>query len=116
MLHDLKDKGYTLYILSNWDPTSFALFTKAFPEIFIHHGKQIFDGIMISGHAGIVKPETAIFKKCLQKFNLQAHDTLFIDDEPANIQAADKLGIHTIIADPNNAQALRNNLIELLAR
>jgi len=114
MLHELKDKGYKLYILSNWDPASFPLFQTTFPEIFMHNNRPTFDGIMISGNVGILKPEIQIFTKCLSDFGLIADKTMFIDDEPANIAAAKQLGIHTILADPNKPQAIRDHVIELL--
>lgn len=116
LLHELKDKGYKLYILSNWDATSFPLFKAAFPEIFMHHGKETFDDIIISGDIGIVKPESSIFEKCLKKFHLTAQNSLFIDDEPANIAAANQLNIQTILCDPNNSQTLRDHIIEHLTR
>ncbi len=114
MLHELKDKDYKLYILSNWDPASFPLFQATFPEIFMHNNHPTFDGIMISGNVGILKPEIGIFTKCLNDFGLIADQTLFLDDEPTNIATAHQLGIHTILADPNNPQGLHNQVIELL--
>ena len=114
MLHELKDKGYKLYILSNWDPASFPLFQTTFPEIFMHNNRPTFDGIMISGYVGVLKPEIQIFKKCLTDFDIIAQQSLFIDDEPVNIAAAKQLGIHTILADPNNPQAVRDDVIEQL--
>jgi FMN phosphatase YigB (HAD superfamily) len=114
LLHELKDKDYKLYILSNWDPTSFPLFKETFPEIFMHKGQDTFDGIMISGNVGIVKPEASIFKKCLHTFHLTAKNTLFIDDEPANIVAAQQSNIKTILCNPHNTQALRDHVIEQL--
>ncbi len=114
MLHELKNKGYKLYILSNWDPTSFALFKTTFPEIFTHNNTQTFDGIMISGNIGIVKPEIKMFTKCLSDFNLKPDQTLFIDDEPANIASAQQVNMHTVLANPNDTEAVQEHIIELL--
>ena len=111
LLHELKDKGYKLYILSNWDSSSFPLFKIKFPEIFMHNDKPTFDGIMISGDIKTLKPEMSIFRQCLKKFKLKAEHTIFIDDEPANIQTAQKFGITTVLSDPNNTQAVRDDLI-----
>ena len=111
LVHELKEKGYKLYVLSNWDPTSFPLFKAKFPELFMHKGKPTFDGIMISGDVGIVKPEVGIFKECLKKFNLKAEHTIFIDDEFLNDQGAQKIGITTVLCDPNNTQAVYDDLV-----
>lgn len=116
LLRQLKDAGYTLYILSNWDKDSFALFQRTFPKIFSYNNSPIFDGIIISGEIGMVKPELKIFNLCLDLFNLQPSSTIFIDDEPANIAAAEKLGIHTILANPADPTAVRTNLINLLQK
>lgn len=111
MLHELKEQGYQLYVLSNWDPNSFPLFKAQFPEIFMYQGKEIFDGIMTSGQAGIPKPEIALFAAFLKKFNLKSQDVVFIDDEPANVLGAQTAGITSILADPDDTQAVRANLV-----
>lgn len=111
LVHELKDKGYNVYILSNWDATSFPLFQAKFPELFIHKGKPTFDGIMISGDVGIVKPEIGIFKECLKKFKLKAENAIFIDDEPANVQGAQKTGLTTVLCDPTDTQAVHDDLV-----
>ncbi len=114
LLHQLKEKGYKLYILSNWDPNSFPLFKATFPDIFMHNKQETFDGIMISGNVGLVKPNDAIFEKCLSNFNLTAQTALFIDDEPANVTSAEKLGIRTILSNPHNPKALHDQVIQKL--
>lgn len=114
LLHELKNKGYQLYVLSNWDKDSFPLLQANFPEIFIHNNQAIFDGIMISGDVGTVKPELEIFNKILDQYNLNPETSLFIDDEPANIAAAQQLHIGTVLSDPSNTQQLRNDIVRHL--
>ena len=114
LLQELKKNGYKLYVLSNWDPTSFPLFMQNFPEIFKYNEQAMFDGIMISGDVSLLKPDFAIFELCLDNFNLKASDVIFIDDTIENIQAAQQLGISSIHCDKNNIQATRNKLIDLL--
>jgi FMN phosphatase YigB (HAD superfamily) len=116
LLRELKDAGYALYILSNWDKDSFALFASTFPEIFTYQDTPIFDGIIISGEIGMVKPELKIFNFCLDLFDLQPSSTIFIDDEPANIAAAGNLGIQTVLANPADTAAVRTNVINLLQK
>lgn len=114
LLRELKSLGYKLYVLSNWDPTSFPLFMQKFPEIFMYHEQQMFDGIMISGDVSLLKPDAAIFEQSLHTFNLQASNIVFIDDTIENVQSAQQLGISSIHCDKNNIQATRNKLIEML--
>lgn len=97
MLHlaqKLKTAGYKIYALSNWDPESFAILEKTHPKIF-----NIFDGMLISGHEKIGKPSPEFYQRLLTKYNLQSSDCIFIDDESYNIQAAQQIGIHSILCD-----------------
>jgi putative hydrolase of the HAD superfamily len=45
----------------------------------------------------MMKPEKAIYEKCLSEVGCAPEECLFIDDLRANVQAADALGIHTIL-------------------
>ena len=54
---ECKQAGHSLYILSNWDPYSFTILEKAYPELF-----ELFDGIIISGDIGLIKPDPAIYQ------------------------------------------------------
>lgn len=116
LLHELKQSGYKLYILSNWDAASFSLLQKKFPEIFTYQGRDMFDGIMISGNIGTLKPERSIFEQCLTEFNITPAHAIFIDDTIENIQAADNLEINTIHCNPQDIPAARKQLIEILKK
>lgn len=94
----LKQAGYKTFILSNWDDDSFPLLKKRFFHFF-----NLFNGIMISGTEGMVKPNPLFYIRLLTKYQLQANQSLFIDDEPHNIKAAQKLGIHTILKTSDKA-------------
>jgi len=116
LLHELKKAGYKIYILSNWDTQSFPLFQKTFPEIFTYNNLPMFNGIMISGNVGTLKPESRIFKLALEHFNLKPASTIFIDDESANITAAKNYGICTILANPADPASVRTDLMNLLQK
>jgi len=51
---------------------------------------------VISADVNLIKPEAEIYDHLLNKFNLKAEETLFIDDSKANIEAALKKGIRVI--------------------
>ncbi|MCA9769853.1 HAD-IA family hydrolase [Candidatus Dependentiae bacterium] len=85
-------QGHNVYILSNWDPESFKLLKKIYPEFFI-----LFDGKVISGKVGYNKPHHNIYLNLLEKYDLEPAECIFIDDQPENITAARELGIHGII-------------------
>jgi putative hydrolase of the HAD superfamily len=57
---------------------------------------DMFDGIVISSRIQKVKPEIAIYEHLLTKYQLQASETIFIDDTSENLTAASSIGIQTI--------------------
>ncbi|MCU0357776.1 MAG: HAD family phosphatase [Cyclobacteriaceae bacterium] len=53
------------------------------------------------------KPEKEIFMQVLEESEFKPADTLFLDDNPENIAAAEVLGIHTrLITHPDNVYEL----------
>ena len=86
----LKDKGYKLYLLSNFPIV-------AFKEVFNKYDFfRFFDGMIISAYEHVIKPDEKIYKLLLDRYQLNAHDCLFIDDMEANVRQANELGIKTI--------------------
>ncbi|MEY2452711.1 MAG: 2-haloacid dehalogenase [Acidimicrobiaceae bacterium] len=105
ILADLVKAGVRCYVLSNMEPETFPLRRKRFEFI------DWFDGHVISGLEGVVKPDPTIFRRLLGRFDLQPARTVFIDDSAVNIAAATQLGIHAIHFE-SSAQ-LRAQLQEL---
>jgi 2-haloacid dehalogenase len=91
ILRDLKATGLPLYVLSNMEPETFPLRLERFD--FLHW----FDGHVISGLEGVVKPDPRIFRRLLRRFDLQPARTLFIDDSAVNVEAAAKIGIKAVL-------------------
>lgn len=110
----LKKLGYKIYILSNWDADSFPLFVQSFPELFKFEGKDLFDGIMISGKQHIAKPNKSIYQECLKNFGIDALQAIFIDDAIENVRAADQLGIQSIHCKNKNIGYVKKQLIKML--
>lgn len=88
LVKDCKKAGHSVYLLSNWEPESFELMEYLYPEVF-----DLFDGKIISGKVALVKPDPAIYEYLLDTYNLDAHDTILIDDQLENIIAAQHRGI-----------------------
>lgn len=89
-LHDL---GFGVYILSNI-PEDCYLYLKEnglFRDI---------DGGIFSYQERKIKPDFAIYKALLQKYELDASECLFIDDKAENIEAARTLGFTLKCEDP----------------
>ena len=87
ILAELKQRGTPLYALTNWSAETFSLARPRFPFF------DWFDGIVVSGEIGLVKPDARIYRHLLDQFGLRAEDCIFIDDSPANVAGADAVGI-----------------------
>lgn len=89
----LKERGYNVYLLSNYGKTSF--------EAAKEHGRLSFlplvDGAVISYEVQMIKPEPEIYEVLLKKYNLKAEECVFLDDRAENIKAAKEMGFHGII-------------------
>jgi 2-haloacid dehalogenase len=55
-----------------------------------------FDGTVVSSHEGIAKPDFEIFRRLLDRFELDPTTTLMIDDSTRNIAAARQVGLQTL--------------------
>ncbi len=85
-LQACKAHGKKLYVLSNYakEPFDHAFET--------HDFFRLFDGLFVSSHHLLVKPDPAIYQKAQEMFHLDPARTLFIDDNPANIEACLRAG------------------------
>jgi putative hydrolase of the HAD superfamily len=86
LLADLKMCGYKVFLLSN---TSNG-FHRFWPQVGLN---KWFDGTMISADEGLVKPDPAIFRLACERFQIWPEESVFIDDTPMNVEAAEYVGI-----------------------
>jgi putative hydrolase of the HAD superfamily len=80
-----------LYCLSNMPASTFAYLRHR------HRFWPVFSGIVISGEIKLMKPEREIFDYLLVQYGLSAAHTVFVDDHLPNIEAAQALGLHTVL-------------------
>lgn len=86
----LKQKGYRVYILSNYGRNTFAEAKKSFD--FLRHA----DGMVISYEIKHIKPEPEMYEELIRRYDVIPKETVFIDDLLPNIEAAKEKGFHTI--------------------
>ncbi len=60
-----------------------------------------FDALAISAEIGIMKPDAAAYQAILAMLQMEAHTCVFIDDVPANVAAAQAVGLHGIVFEDN---------------
>ena len=58
--------------------------------------KDVFDVSIFSYEVGLAKPDPEIFQLILSRLNVKAEETIFLDDNLQNIQAAVLLGFQSI--------------------
>jgi 2-haloacid dehalogenase len=90
ILNELTASGTACYALSNMEAETFPLRQARFGFF------GLFAGIVISGIEKVAKPDPAIFELLLDRYQLDAHRTLFIDDVAENLRPASALGLATV--------------------
>ena len=86
----MDSKQFQIVALTNWSHETFPVALEKFD--FLHW----FDGILVSGEEKTRKPFRDIYEMTLTRFNIKAENSIFIDDNFRNIEAAKELGINTI--------------------
>jgi 2-haloacid dehalogenase len=105
ILAELRDCGTPLYGLTNWSAETYPPARERFAFL------QWFQGILVSGEVGVIKPDRRIFELLIERFGIYPGNAVYVDDVEANVAAARPLGIHAIhFTTPG---ALREELVEL---
>ncbi len=107
LVSELKETGHALYGLSNWNDKKFRTYVQSSYPVF-----GLLDGMVISGEEKVIKPDERIYKILLERYGIKAEESLFVDDNPANIATAERLGFKTVLFE--SADALRHELISYL--
>ncbi|RIQ11071.1 HAD family hydrolase [Jiangella rhizosphaerae] len=91
LLRELRDAGSVgLFALTNWSAEKFPLAMERFEWL------SWFEGIVVSGTERLVKPDPRIFQLLLDRYGLDASSTVYIDDNPPNVDAAADLGMTSL--------------------
>ena len=107
-LKSLKEKGYQIFLLSNYPQRFFEM-----------HSKNNFtfmpyiNGKIVSGYVKKIKPDIEIYNLLLDQYSLTPQECVFIDDVKENIEGAEKAGIHGIHF--TNFEEVQSKLKTLLA-
>lgn len=90
VIRRLKMAGYGVYGLTNWSAETFPMIRDTYPVF------QEFDGIVVSGEEHLLKPDAAIYKCLFERYDLQAEESLFVDDNADNVAGARNVGMKAI--------------------
>ena len=94
---------YRLLALTNWSAETFPVARARYSFL------NLFDGILVSGHEKLAKPDIRIFDLLKTRYAIAPSRSVFIDDSIDNIDAAKKIGFHSLqFTDPTH---LRHELM-----
>ena len=101
----LKERNYNIYVLSNMAKETYEYFKNI--DFF-----KVCNGIVISSHENVKKPDERIFNKLLTRYKLNPKECLFIDDDDTNksYDTANKIGILGRRVKPNS----KKDIIKML--
>ena len=90
-IRELKNKGYGVYILSNYGRWTYQNTTEALSFL------EDVDGAVFSYQVHQMKPEPEIYQTLLAKYGLKAEECVFLDDRQVNIDGAKAQGMEGIV-------------------
>jgi len=105
VVDELRALGVRLLGLSNLPAEVWPSLRAAWPIV------ADFEGVVVSGEEGVVKPDAAIFDLLVDRFGLDPARTVFVDDVPANVAGGQARGLHAIHF--TDAARLRTDLRDL---
>ena len=100
-----KNNQVNLFALTNWSAETFPVALERYDFL------QWFQGIVVSGNEKCIKPNAKIYEVILERFNLNAAECLFIDDNKLNVRGALAQGMQSIWFE--SSSKLRSDLKSL---
>lgn len=96
----LKEAGFHLAIITN-NVREFSDGWRSLMPV-----DELFEEVIDSSFEGVRKPNPAIFELALQRMNTRPESSLFLDDYPSNVAAAEALGIRSILVDTDDDRVI----------
>jgi 2-haloacid dehalogenase len=90
LVEELRAAGVRLLGLTNWSAELFGHAAAAAPAT------TRMEHVVVSGQVGLAKPDPAIFRHLVATHDVDPARAVFVDDSPANVATADRLGFRTV--------------------
>lgn len=87
-IYTLKNKGHKIYFLSNITFESYE---------YMKHILDDFNGGVYSYQEHLIKPNKEIYKRIVNKYNLEKEECIFFDDNIKNVQSANEYGLRSFV-------------------
>jgi putative hydrolase of the HAD superfamily len=98
---DVIDRGLLDYIRSLRPRRKTGIISNAWLDLrdYLIGNKfnDAFDALVISAEVGIMKPDPRIYRIALERLKVDTNEAVFVDDTPANVEAASELGMRGIL-------------------
>jgi putative hydrolase of the HAD superfamily len=109
MLKRLKNEGkYRTFILSNTNIIHYRFYTALLKRTYGINGlESLVEHAYFSHEIGLKKPNRDIFDYVVANSHIKPEESIFIDDNEANIKAANALGFNTIFLKDNDMENLK---------
>lgn len=102
VLRDLHDSAAPVYALTNFSEEKWRLACGQYDLL------TSFDGVVVSGEERLAKPDPAIYRLLIERFELEPTRTFFTDDLQQNVRAARAEGLDAEVF--TGAETLREQL------
>ena len=92
--HQAQQTGRRLFICSNIQDPHLEVLMKDYPDTL-----DLFKAVVTPSSAQAKKPSPEIFKYLMDRHDIMPHESIFIDDQLSNVeaaQAAGMIGIHAV--------------------
>ncbi len=102
-LLEVLKKQFRTFLFSNTNVLHHEVYTQMLKETTGHDSlSELFEKAYFSHTFGMRKPDVKVFERILEKNDLKAEQTLFLDDLEQNTDAAKAAGIKAIQISPEN--------------
>lgn len=105
---ELKQRGYQVFILSNYGEQAFNANSKIYPFL------ADVDGMVISYQVEMVKPNPKIYQYLANQYRIKPEEAVFLDDRKKNVDGAIACGFSGIVFE--TYQQAREELERLLKK
>ena len=91
MIQQLQQKGYKVYLLSNYPLGMYQIHWPTFSFF------KMVDGYIVSAQECMKKPDERIYRLLCERYRLKAEECLFVDDRQVNVEAAIAIGMESVL-------------------
>lgn len=105
LVAELDARGVPLFAITNFSHEFWPPFREREAALFAP-----FRDIVVSGDEKLTKPDAAIYRLAVERFGLEPHEALFVDDSLPNVEGARAVGLHAhhFVDEPTLRRALES--------